>query len=538
MTNLKVWVQELGEWQYVGNGSDLGYTAENIANKAVAYGYASLGADGKVPSVQLPAITMTAVKVQETEPTSPEEGWVWIKPSTGVSKIYSEVNVTWYELANASGYVTTVNGQSGPTVSLSKSDLSLGNVANVDTTNASNISSGTLNTARLPIASGSAVGGVKIGSGISVAGDGTISTVGEANTASNVGTGTGTVYKTKVGVDLQLKTIKAGTGITITNNTDDITLTSTATGTGDVVGPSSATDNAITRFDNTTGKLVQNSLATVDDNGSVNIPTGQTYKINNVALSASNVGAAASSHTHAQSDVTNLTTDLGNKAALASPTFTGVPAAPTATAGTNTTQLATTEFVTTAVSGVSGSQVKVSSNDSTAGYLNGKLVAGTGVTLTEGTDGGNETLTIAVSSSATNTSTYNVQRTIEGVVYETTLLYWVAPAACSILSVSMNLGTNPTNTGSYCKVQVMKNGLLETNSIFNSDVPMQITEATSATNGIYQASGTLDSGQTTLATGDVIQFRVNQADLGSSDLIISLFAGVSITAGTIDGGSP
>ncbi|WP_176956741.1 hypothetical protein [Paraburkholderia caribensis] len=36
-------------------------------------------------------------------------------------------------------------------------------------------------------------------------------------------------------------------------------------------------------------------------------------------------------------------------APLASPTFTGTPAAPTATAGTNTTQLATTAFVTTAV---------------------------------------------------------------------------------------------------------------------------------------------------------------------------------------------
>ena len=37
---------------------------------------------------------------------------------------------------------------------------------------------------------------------------------------------------------------------------------------------------------------------------------------------------------------------------LASPAFTGTPTAPTATAGTNTTQLATTEFVTTAAAGV------------------------------------------------------------------------------------------------------------------------------------------------------------------------------------------
>lgn len=44
-------------------------------------------------------------------------------------------------------------------------------------------------------------------------------------------------------------------------------------------------------------------------------------------------------------------TDISGKANIASPTFTGTPAAPTATAGTNTTQVATTEFVTTATSG-------------------------------------------------------------------------------------------------------------------------------------------------------------------------------------------
>ena len=39
--------------------------------------------------------------------------------------------------------------------------------------------------------------------------------------------------------------------------------------------------------------------------------------------------------------------------------------------------------------------VSVSGNDSTPGYLNGKLVAGSNITFTEGSDGGNETLTIA-----------------------------------------------------------------------------------------------------------------------------------------------
>lgn len=58
--------------------------------------------------------------------------------------------------------------------------------------------------------------------------------------------------------------------------------------------------------------------------------------------------------TVAQSQVTNLTTDLAAKAPLASPTLTGTPTVPTATAGTNTTQAASTAFVTGAVSTLSG----------------------------------------------------------------------------------------------------------------------------------------------------------------------------------------
>ena len=41
----------------------------------------------------------------------------------------------------------------------------------------------------------------------------------------------------------------------------------------------------------------------------------------------------------------NIATAVGTKADIISPTFTGTPAAPTATAGTNTTQVATTAFV-------------------------------------------------------------------------------------------------------------------------------------------------------------------------------------------------
>lgn len=45
-------------------------------------------------------------------------------------------------------------------------------------------------------------------------------------------------------------------------------------------------------------------------------------------------------------------------------------------------------------------KVKVSANDTTPGYLNGKLVQGANITLTENNDGGNETFTIALGSHA------------------------------------------------------------------------------------------------------------------------------------------
>lgn len=48
-------------------------------------------------------------------------------------------------------------------------------------------------------------------------------------------------------------------------------------------------------------------------------------------------------------DLTTINNSLSSKAALASPTFTGTPKAPTASAGTNTTQIATTAFVKTAL---------------------------------------------------------------------------------------------------------------------------------------------------------------------------------------------
>lgn len=62
------------------------------------------------------------------------------------------------------------------------------------------------------------------------------------------------------------------------DNTDGaaVWLDTTSVGSGDVVGPGSSTNNALARFDGTTGKLIQNSLTTMDDNGEITFTEGTT----------------------------------------------------------------------------------------------------------------------------------------------------------------------------------------------------------------------------------------------------------------------
>lgn len=67
-------------------------------------------------------------------------------------------------------------------------------------------------------------------------------------------------------------------------------------GSGDITGPSSSVDNALTRFDGTTGKVIQGSLATLSDLGTLNLPSGQEYQINGASvLSASALGTSVTS---------------------------------------------------------------------------------------------------------------------------------------------------------------------------------------------------------------------------------------------------
>jgi hypothetical protein len=104
------------------------------------------------------------------------------------------------------------------------------------------------------------------------------------------------------GNTLTKTTLTAGTGVTITNGTGSITIAASG-GSGDVVGPASSTDNAITRFDSTTGKLIQNSSVTVADDGAITAPqVGSVipfYYANQAAFPSAATYHGALAHSHA-----------------------------------------------------------------------------------------------------------------------------------------------------------------------------------------------------------------------------------------------
>ena len=143
-----------------------------------------------------------------------------------------------------------------------------------------------------------------------------------------------------------------------------IELTGDVTGTVSFDGSSSASiattiaANSVALGTDTTGNYVATAAAGtgIEVSGSGSETAALTITntgVTSLAGTADEVTVSASAgavtlslpSTISQNKITNLTSDLSAKAPLSSPTFTGTPAAPTAAAGTNTTQLATTAFV-------------------------------------------------------------------------------------------------------------------------------------------------------------------------------------------------
>jgi len=87
-------------------------------------------------------------------------------------------------------------------------------------------------------------------------------------------TSAATPYTLPIATNTVLGGVKQGTNITI-----DVDGVISATATGDVTKAASSTDNAIVRFDGTTGDTLQNSAITIDDTGNL-VTTGQLWYSN------------------------------------------------------------------------------------------------------------------------------------------------------------------------------------------------------------------------------------------------------------------
>lgn len=141
-------------------------------------------------------------------------------------------------------------------------------------------------------------------------------------------------------------------------------------GSGDVVGPASATDNAIARFNLTTGKLIQNSAVTIaDTTGDITTPgdiavnggdittTFTTANVFNANATTLNIGGAA---TTLELGAATGTTSVNNALTVdGASTFTGK---------------------TTHAAGLSGSLTKLTDGTS-------YLIAGTNVTIASASNG-------------------------------------------------------------------------------------------------------------------------------------------------------
>lgn len=303
-------------------------------------------------------------------------------------------------------------------------------------------------------------------------------------------------------------TAAAGTTLTIVRGQDSTSATSHSAGAvvkhmitaRDLQEPQTHIDS--TAAHGATGAVVGTTNTQTLTNKTI---SGASNTLSNIAqasvvsLTTDLAGKAASVHSHAQADVTNLTTDLAAKAPLANPTFTGIPAAPTATADTNTTQVATTAFV-------------IGQASSTTPAALGTAAVGTSLKYARADHVHAVATTIAVhlsSSIATGTTTSGVYYTIPYAtelfdttnIHNTTNSDRVTPTVAGHYYVSLKANFFNASVADSCNIIISKNGT----DIAASEVGQYLSTSTKtaslATDAIVYCNGTTDYINTKIKVG-------------------------------------
>jgi hypothetical protein len=292
--------------------------------------FVAIDANGKVNTIASEATNGAGFNVPHgAAPTSPVNGDIF----TTTSGLFMRQNGTTRQYVDFDG-TQTINGVKV----FSNATQTLGNSTDTGT---------------ISVASGATISAstktVNIGTG-GVSGSTTNITVGPVLGAST----------TSIGGTTAASTLNLATGATLTATTKAVNI-----GTDGVAGSTTnITIGSTTGTSTTTLQGTTNGVTAAADTNSVALATtayvvGQagsaTPLVNGTAAVGTSLRYARQDHVHP--------TDT-SRAPLASPSLTGTPLAPTATAGTNTTQIATTAFVTAAVPGFA-STAEIASPSST-----------------------------------------------------------------------------------------------------------------------------------------------------------------------------
>lgn len=276
--------------------NELDSEKQALSEKGQANGYTPLGADSKVPSIYLPSFVDDVIEYANLAafPVTGETGKIYVALDT--NKTYRWSGSLYIEISPSE--VNSVFGRTG-IVTAQSGDYAASQITN---TPSGGISATTAQAAINELDSEKADKTITISAGAGLSGGGDLST---NRTISMPNVGTAGTYGSASAVsiittDAQGRVSNAvSTAISIVSSavTDFATAvrstvltgfsvgTKTAIVAGDsilqafgkiqaylndmVSGPASSTDNAIARFDGTTGKLIQNSASSIDDNGGI-----------------------------------------------------------------------------------------------------------------------------------------------------------------------------------------------------------------------------------------------------------------------------
>jgi hypothetical protein len=338
---------------------------EDKVNKNVASGYAGLEADGKISLNQLPSIA-----ISDTFLTASQVAMLALVAQRGDVSVRTDVNksfilkgddptvlANWQELLTPTSAVTTVFGRNGG-VTAQTGDYTTDQItetatrvfqtptqrANNDAT--SSIQTQLNNKASLvsPTFTGAPLAPTAVPS-TSTTQIATTAFVGDAIATATSSSQALDVNNVKLTGNQTITGVKtftnalSGFNIFSSNTSSGTGIFSNNSGSGaGIVSNQTPTGNGF----NYIGQNNQSNTFTVDKLGAV---TGTSF-VNPVAPATNLLKADGTTIAQTGLPITTATqTALDGKANIASPTFTGVASAPTATVGTNTTQIATTAFV-------------------------------------------------------------------------------------------------------------------------------------------------------------------------------------------------